>query len=199
MYFALKNSLKQYTKVSDTEIERFCQLFEEKSVKKKDFFLREGEICKFEAFIVKGLFMVFHLDAKGDEHILYFGAENWWIIDFDSFDNQTPSRLNIQALEDSQILFISRENKEKAYEEMPFLHQLFHKATKKTHIALQRRMIDNISKTATERYWEYLEKYPHIAQRLSNVQIANYLGISHEFVSKIRKAGSNAIRTENNF
>lgn len=189
MYSALKNQLKQYIKVSDEEIEPFCQLFEAKEVKKKEFLLREGEICQYETFIYQGLFKVFHLDRQSEEHILYFGAENWWVMDFDSFDNEIPSRLNIQALEDSQVLIISKENKEKAYREMPFLHELIHKAMKKTHIALQRRMLDNISKTATQRYWEYLEKYPNIAKRLSNMQMASYLGISHEFVSKIRRKG----------
>lgn len=187
MKHLLKENLKKYISVSDEELEKFCQLFEEKSIKKKEFLLREGDICRFEAFIVKGLFKVFHLDKNGDEQILYFGAENWWITDFDSFENENASRLNIQALEESEVLLISKENKEKAYQEMPFLHELFHKATKKTHIALQRRMLDTIAKTATQRYWEYLEKYPHIARRLSNIQIASYLGVSHEFVSKIRK------------
>lgn len=187
MKHLLKENLKKYISVSDEELEKFCQLFEEKSIKKKEFLLQGGEICRFEAFIVKGLFKVFHLDKNGDEQILYFGDENWWITDFDSFDNENPSQLFIQALEESDILVISKENKEKAYRTMPFLHELFHRATKKTHIALQRRMIDNLSKTATERYWEYLEKYPKIAKRLSNIQIASYLGVSHEFISKIRK------------
>lgn len=187
MYKLLNQQLKKYISVSEEELTAFCQFFEEKQVKKKDFLLREGEICQFEAFIVKGLFRVFHLDSEGNEHTLFFAAEDWWITDFDSFENENSSKLNIQALEESQILYISKENKEKAFLEMPFLHELFHKATKKTHIALQRRMLDTIAKTATQRYWEYLEKYPHIAGRLSNIQIASYLGVSHEFVSKIRK------------
>lgn len=187
MYELLKHHLKKYISVSDEELEKFCQLFEEKSVKKKEFLLQEGEICSFEAFIVKGLFKVFLIDENDNEHILYFGAENWWVMDFDSFENENASKLNIQALEESQILYISKKNKEKAFLEMPFLHELFHKATKITHISLQRRMLDTIAKTATQRYWEYLKKYPHIAKRLSNVQMANYLGVSHEFISKIRK------------
>lgn len=179
--------LQKYISASEEELEKFCQLFQEKQIKKKDFLLKEGVICQFEVFIIKGLFRVFHLDSEGDEHTMFFAAEDWWVTDFDSFENQNASKLNIQALEESEVLLISKENKEKAYQEMPFLHELFHKATKKTHIALQRRMLDTISKTATQRYWEYWEKYPHIAGRLSNIQMASYLGISHEFVSKIRK------------
>ncbi len=187
MHQLLKQYLKRFIAVSEEDLNRFCELYQPMEVKKKSFLLRAGEVCRFEAFIIKGLVKVYHLDSKGDEQVLFFAAEDWWVTDFDGFENGTPSQLYIQALEDSQILQISKEDKEKAFKEFPFLHELFHKMTKKTHIALQRRMIENLSKTAYERYWDYLEKYPPIAKRLSNVQMAGYLGVSHEFVSKIRR------------
>lgn len=187
MHQQLTRYLQKFISAPEEEIERFCQLFQLVEVKRKSLLLRVGEVCRFEAYVVKGLFKEYHIDSKGNEQILFFAAEDWWVTDFDSFENGTPSQLYIQALEDSQILQISKEDKEKAFKEFPFLHELYHKMTKKTHIALQCRMIENLSKTASERYWDYLEKYPHIAQRLSNVQMAGYLGVSHEFVSKIRK------------
>lgn len=169
------------------EIEGFCQLFVPKIIKKKEFLLQVGEVCEYETFIVKGLIRVFQIDKEGKEQTLTFAAENWWACDFDSFQNQVPSQLYIQALEDSQVLQISHQDKEKAYHKFPILQGIFRELTLKTFIAMQRRMLDNLNKTAIERYWDFFDKYPKIAQRLTNIHMASYLGVTHEFVSKIRK------------
>jgi CRP-like cAMP-binding protein len=173
------------------EMTDFCGLFQNKSIKKKEFLLRESEICKFEGFVTKGLFRVYHIDNNGFEQVLYFAIENWWITDMDSFTNEKPSNLYIEALEDSEVLLISKKDKEFAYENLPKIEKLFRVMTQKTHIALQRRMIDDLSKTADQRYTDFIEKYSQLSQRLTNLQIAAYLGISHEFLSKIRKKNSN--------
>jgi len=183
----LKQNIAQHISLSESETEAFCDLFQQKAIKKKSFLLREGEICRFEGFVTKGLFRVYHIDKNGFEQILYFAIENWWVTDIDSFTNGTASQLFIEALEDSEVLLISKEQKELAYETQPKIEKLFRVMTQKTHVALQRRMIDNLSKTADERYLDFIKKYPQIHQRLSNLQIAAYLGISHEFLSKIRK------------
>lgn len=182
-----KQNIFQHISLSETEFTNFCGLFKNKSIKKKTFLLREGEICKFEGFVTKGLFRVFHIDNKGFEQVLYFAFENWWISDIDSFTNEKPSHLYIEALEDSEVLFISKKDKELAYNNISKIEKLFRVMTQKTHIALQRRMIDSLSKTADQRYLDFIEKYPQLIQRLTNLQIAAYLGISHEFLSKIRK------------
>jgi len=183
----LKQNIAQHISLSESETEAFCDLFQQKAIKKKSFLLREGEICRFEGFVTKGLFRVYHIDKNGFEQILYFAIENWWVTDIDSFTSGTASQLFIEALEDSEVLLISKEQKEFAYENQPKIEKLFRVMTQKTHVALQRRMIDNLSKTADERYLDFIKKYPQIHQRLSNLQIAAYLGISHEFLSKIRK------------
>ena len=183
----LKQNIAQHISLSEGETEAFCALFQQKIIKKKGFLLREGEICRFEGFVTKGLFRVYHIDKNGFEQILYFAIENWWVADIDSFTNGTPSQLFIEALEDSEVLLISKEQKEFAYETQPKIEKLFRVMTQKTHVALQRRMIDNLSKTADQRYLDFIKKYPQLHQRLSNLQIAAYLGISHEFLSKIRK------------
>jgi len=182
----LKQNITNHISLSENETAAFCDLFQQKLIKKKSFLLREGEVCKFEGFVTKGIFRVYHIDKTGAEQILYFAIENWWITDIDSFTTQTPSQLFIEALEDSEVLLISKKDKEFAYEHMPKIEKLFRVMTQKTHVALQRRMIDNLSKTADQRYLDFIEKYPQLHQRLSNLQIAAYLGISHEFLSKIR-------------
>ena len=187
----LKKNISNHIALSDSEMKAFCNLFQQKIIETKDFLLREGEVCKFEAFVTRGLFRVFHIDSNGFEQILYFAIENWWVTDIDSFTNQRPSQLFIEALEDSEVLLISKKDKEFAYENLPKIEKLFRVMTQKTHVALQRRMIDNLSKTADQRYLDFIEKYPLLYQQLSNLQIAAYLGISHEFLSKIRNKIAN--------
>jgi len=183
----LKQNIAKHISLSENETEEFSNLFEQKLIPKKSFLLRKGEICKFEGFVTKGLFRVYHIDKNGFEQILYFAIENWWITDIDSFTTETPSQLFIEALEDSEVLVISKKDKEFAYANLPKIEKLFRVMTQKTHVALQRRMIDNLSKTAESRYIEFIEKYPQLIQRLSNIQIAAYLGITNVFLSNIRK------------
>jgi CRP-like cAMP-binding protein len=182
----LRNNIAKHLSLPEAELQQFYDLFEHKDFKRKSYFLSEGQICGYEGFVLKGLFRVFHLDSNGVEQILYFAPEDWWIADIDSFYNQKPSDLFIEALEDSEVLLISQKNKYLAYERFPAIEKLFRIMTQKTHVALQRRMIDNLSKNADQRYLDFIDKYPNLFNRLSNKQIAAYLGISHEFLSKIR-------------
>ena len=183
----LKNNITAHISLSENEVEAFCNLFEQMLIPKKSFLLKEGEVCKFEGFVTKGLFRVFHIDKNGNEQILYFAMENWWITDIDSFTNEKPSQLFIEALEDSEVFVISKTDKEFAYTNLPKIEKLFRVMTQKTHVALQRRMIDNLSKTAEDRYLEFAQRYPQLIQRLSNIQVAAYLGITNVFLSNIRK------------
>jgi len=183
----LKNNIAAHISLSENEVEAFCNLFEQMLIPKKSFLLKEGEVCKFEGFVTKGLFRVFHIDKNGNEQILYFAMENWWITDIDSFTNEKPSQLFIEALEDSEVFVISKTDKEFAYTNLPKIEKLFRVMTQKTHVALQRRMIDNLSKTAEDRYLEFAQRYPQLIQRLSNIQVAAYLGITNVFLSNIRK------------
>ncbi|MEO6618888.1 MAG: Crp/Fnr family transcriptional regulator [Dyadobacter sp.] len=183
----LRNNISNHISISEKDMEKFCGLFKAVQIKKKKFLLREGEVCRFEGFVTRGLFRVYHVDQNGFEQILYFAKENWWITDIDSFTNQSSSRLFIEALEDSEVLIINRGDKDYAYEHIPKIERLFRIMTQKTHVALQRRMIDNLSKNAEQRYMEFMEKQPQLIQRLSNIQIAAYLGITNVFLSNIRK------------
>jgi CRP-like cAMP-binding protein len=183
----LQQNVAKHISLTADEMGQFCKPFKLKEVNKKQFLLKAGEICRFEAFVTKGCFKIYHTDDKGLAHILYFAVEDWWIGDIDSFTNQIPAQLCIEALENSEILLISKKDKELLYEQLPKVERLFRIMGQKTFVALQRRMLGNLSQTADERYIEFIDKYPKIAQRLTNLQIAAYLGISHEFLSKIRK------------
>ncbi|MGE8434560.1 Crp/Fnr family transcriptional regulator [Chryseobacterium joostei] len=187
MMESLKTHIREYVDISDEKLERYCNAFILRKIKKKDFLLKEGDICEFEGFIVNGCFKVSHTDRNASEQILYFGIENWWISDIDSFINGIPSKLNIQALEDSEILLISKENKERLYQEMPEIERLMRLKFQMSIIALQRRIIDNLSKSSEERYVGFLKDYSKTAHRLTNIQIAAYLGVTPEFISRIRR------------
>ena len=183
----LKQNISKHISLSEKEAEEFSALFRPQTIPKKGYFLKEGDVCKFEGFVNKGLFKVYLIDEKGFEQILSFPREDWWIGDIDSFINQSPSHYFIQAIEHSEILVISKEDKERLYQNIPKVERLFRIMGQKSLIALHRRMSENLRKTADRRYIDFIEKNARLSQRLTNLQIASYLGISHEFVSKIRR------------
>lgn len=183
----LLQNVKKHIVLSEEEEQYFASNFKPINIKKKQFLLQEGEICTFEGFVTKGLFKVCHLDERGLEHILSFPREDWWVGDIDSFTNQTPSYHFIQALEDSEVLIITKEDKEHLYNSLPKVEKLFRIMGQKALIASQRKMSESLRKTADQRYSDFIEKDPNLFQRLTNLQIAAYLGISHELISKIRK------------
>ena len=183
----LKNNIKKNVSFPEEDLDSFCTYFKLQTIKKKDFLLRQGNVFKYEGFVVSGCFRVFTLDEKGNENTLYFAAKDWWLMDIDSFMNQTDSNLNIQALEDSEVLLISRTDKLALYESLPILEKLFRVMSQKALIAWQRRLINSHCKTAKERYFDFLKTYPNIASKVTDKQIASYLGITHEFLSKIKK------------
>lgn len=182
----LKSYILDTVSIGEQQADEFCRLFTSRIVAKKEIILKEGDISTFEAFVTQGLFKVYHTNNDIVEQILYFAMEGWWLADIDSFNHQQPSQLNIEAIEDSEILMISKADKEYAYAHIPGVEKLFRVMTQLSHVALQRRMIENLSTNADQRYLNFIEKYPRLAQRLTNVHIAAYLGISHEFVSRIR-------------
>ena len=188
MYFdQLKAAILKHVPFTADEADTFCNAFQPHSYKPKAYLLRAGEVCRFEGFVAKGCLRVFALDANGYEHVLYFALENWWVTDIDSFITQSPSWLFIQALEDSVVMQINKADKEQLYAKLPPTEKLFRIMGQKTLVALQRRMVSTLSQTADERYLAFIQKYPDLEQRLTQQQIAAYLGITHEFLSKIRR------------
>ena len=183
----LHKNISQHVELKEKEFQQFAAPFRLKKFKRKDVLLCEGERCNFEGFVLNGCFKIYFLNENGQEQILYFAVESWWITDLDSLVNDVPSMLNIEALEDSEVLLISKEDKEKLYETLPHVEKVFRIMIQRSSVALQRRILSLMNKTADKRYLEFLEKYPGLEQRITQQQVASYLGISHEFLSKIRK------------
>lgn len=156
-------------------------------VKKKQKLLTAGEVCRDFFFVTSGCFRLFGVDDKGFERNIQFAAENDWIADIGSFYSQKPSQLDIQALEPSSVLKIHQKDLFELFIQVPKLNRIFKVMIEYKYIELQNRVLQNFSSTAEQRYRAFLEQYPNLNNRLANLQIASYLGITPEFLSKIRK------------
>ncbi|MBK9106823.1 MAG: Crp/Fnr family transcriptional regulator [Saprospiraceae bacterium] len=173
--------------LDEREIAFVEESFKARNIKKRQFILQEGEICKHSTFVIEGCFKMYLVDQHGKEHNLQFAIENWWIGDIGSFHSNTPSKLNIEALENSMVLQIKKEDQLKLFVDYPKFNRIFRVLAENAMISLQRRVLQNISSTAEERYLDFLERHPQFFNLISNVQIASYLGVTPEFLSTIRK------------
>lgn len=173
--------------LDDKEIAFVEEVFKERRIKKRQFILLEGEICKYSTFVLEGCFRMYLVDDDGKEHNLQFAIENWWIGDIGSFFTDKLSKLNVEAIENSIILQVRKEDQLKLFTDYPKFNQIFRVLAENAMVGLQRRVLQNISSTAEERYVDFLERNPNLFNRISNVQIASYLGVTPEFLSAIRK------------
>lgn len=158
-----------------------------RKIKRRQMILQEGFVCWHYSFVVEGCFKMYGTDARGTEHNIQFAAENDWIADLASFHSKKPSRLFIEAIEPSEILQIEQQDLYFLYQNIPKLDRIFKVIVENKFVELQNRVLQTFSSTADERYLSFLEQYPHLSNRLPNTQIASYLGITPEFLSKIRK------------
>ncbi|MCG7857255.1 Crp/Fnr family transcriptional regulator [Flavihumibacter sp.] len=179
------------------EKEFVIEKFHSRLFRKRQYLLQEGDICMQLYFVVRGCLRMYKIDEKGNTHIIQFAAENYWINDLGSYHGQKPSALNIDALEDTVVLQISRDDLIALYMQAPKFDRIFRVLLEKSFIRLQERLLQNISSTADERYQSFLEIYPHLMNRLSQVQIAAYLGITPEFLSRLRNKRSKASNSSN--
>ncbi len=157
--------------------------------------LQEGDVCTQFNFVVRGCLRTYKIDEKGNTHILQFAPENNWINDLGSFHGMKPSALNIDALEDTVVLHISRDDLISLYTQASKFDRIFRVLVENAYVRLQERLLQNISSTAEERYQFFLEHYPHLTNRLSQVQIAAYLGVTPEFLSRLRNLRSKTTKS----
>jgi CRP-like cAMP-binding protein len=161
--------------------------FKSKKLRKRQYFLQEGDVCKYIGFIVKGSARTFTVDEKGHEHILKLALENWWLADFESFYLLKPSRFNIEALEDLEVLQSTNAQIEEFLKSIPAFSTMASVISQNYTIANQNRMQAAIRYTAEERYEDLVTNYPHFLQRFPQNMIASYLGLSPETLSRLKK------------
>ncbi|MBV7531039.1 Crp/Fnr family transcriptional regulator [Chitinophaga sp. sic0106] len=188
MYEQIDQFVDKCIQLTAEEREYFHSLLKFRRVRKRTYLLQEGEVCDFEAFIVKGLVRTYFLSEDGTETILSFAVENWWVSDLYSFTEQKPTNMFIETLEDSELLLIDYKSKQRLFEQVPQFDTMFRLLVQRSLFALQRRFHSLVSQTAEQRYVAFTEKYPEIVQRVPQNQIARYLGVSPEFLSKVRGA-----------
>lgn len=187
MYQQLNESLSRYVSFSAEELEILNSLAVHKKVPKKTIMLHEGEMCNFEDFVIKGCVRKYYIDPNGFEVILQFAIENAWVSDISfSIYEEKPSKLFIETLEDCEFLSFTPEAKEELFERAPRFERAFRILLQRHLAVTQNRLFTTISKTAMEKYLDFLEVYPTLPQRIAQHYIASYLGISAEFLSKTR-------------
>jgi CRP-like cAMP-binding protein len=187
MFEVLFNNIRQKIKITDKEEEICRSLFIPKKLRKRQYLLQQGDVSKYTAFVEKGLLRAYTIDDKGSELILQFAPEDWWIGDMYSSVTGEPSESNIDALEDSELLLLTNEAREELLRQAPIFERFFRLLLQNSFIALQRRLKENIIQTAEEKYRNFISLYPNIAQRVPQHNIASYLGITPESLSRIRK------------
>lgn len=188
MWDLLLQNLAERNILLDTEELAIVQsLFTYRKFKRNQYLLQEGDVARHESFVLRGIARTYEVDEKGKEHVLFFGPEDWWIGDLYSFLSNTPTRYNIDCLEDTEVLQVSKENLDVLYEKVPKLNKYFRILFQNAFITLTHRVGAILSRAAMERYQEFLQKYPHIEQRIANRQIASFLGITPQSLSRLRK------------
>jgi CRP-like cAMP-binding protein len=178
----------KYLPLDDREKEALTSRLVQRQLKRKQYILQEGDICKYFTYVVEGCFKMYGVDNSGAEHNLTFAAEDDWITDIDSLHKERPSKLFIEAIEPCTILQLSKGDLWYLYTNYPKFDRNFRVIIEDKYIELQNRLLQTFSATAYERYEGFIEQYPNLANRLPNTQIASYLGITPEFLSKIRNS-----------
>lgn len=172
--------------LNDEEIELVTAYFKPRLYRKRQYVLQEGDVCNHFNFVIRGCLRMYKVDEKGSTHIIQFASENWWLTNIGSFHERKPSELNIDALEDTMVLQISYDNLIALYIQVAKFDRIFRVLIENSFVTLQNRLLQNISSTAEDRYNSFIEVYPHLSNRLPQTQIASFLGITPEFLSRLR-------------
>jgi len=189
MHKNLLDYINQYSKTPLTSEEEalIVATFQPKKLRKKQYYLQEGDVCKYAGFIVKGAMRQYRVDEKGVEHIVHLFIENYWANDRESSTMLTPSVYNIDAWEDTELLVITRADMLDLMEKIPALVEMIRLMDERNAIANQRRLNATLSNTAEKRYEEFANNHPQFIQRFPQHLIASFLGITKETLSRIRK------------
>jgi len=187
MFSLLKKHINSRVPLTDEEFNIITKFFVTKKLKKHQFLLNEGDVCRYIGFINSGCLREYKIDSKGTEHILQFAIEDWWVSDLHSFLSGLPATYNIDALQDSEILLLERSAREELLDNCPKMERFFRLLIEANHVASQQRIADSLSASAEERYLKFIKTYPELFEQVPQNQIASYLGITPQSLSRIRK------------
>jgi CRP-like cAMP-binding protein len=180
-------NISKHISLTAEEIMFFTSLLKPKSLADGEFLLREGTVCKYESFVTKGCLKTYYLDENGFEHIIDFSIEEWWADDLYSLLTQTPSKSNIKAIEDTDILQITKADLELLYQKIPTFERFFRVLFQNAYITQREQINSALSASAEERYLLFIKKKPYAEKRFTQKDIASYLGITPQFLSALKR------------
>lgn len=178
--------LRRYISLTDTEEAALDLVLDYRIIKKKQFLLKAGEVCHQSAFVTEGCLRGFTTDESGFDHVLQFAPPGWWIADMFSLLSGQPGNLAIDALEDTTVLLLDKKDQDNLYERIPKLERFFRILTENSLVAHRQRVMENMSLSAAERYARFCTRYPYLIEHVAQKQIAAYIGVTPEFLSKLR-------------
>lgn len=186
MHDRLLQHISQQVSLTPDELSVLQTLFIPKKLRRKQYLMQEGDVCKYIAFVENGLMRAYTVDPKGNEHIVQFAPEGWWISDLYSYLTGEPGIYQIEALEDTELLLMEQGNMDILLEKVPKMERFLRILLQNNYIASHRRIVNAMSQTAEEKYAEFMHRYPLLVQRIPQHMIASYLGITPAFLSRIR-------------
>jgi CRP/FNR family transcriptional regulator, anaerobic regulatory protein len=178
---------KSLHSLSEQEKQQIQKAFKARHLRKRQYLLQEGDVCRYMAFIIKGAGRMYSVKGNNQETIIRLAVESWWLGDYESYNFQTPSLYNIEMTEDSDVLLVTHDNIQDLAKNVPAVDLMIREIDRKGAIATQKRIHSSISLDAEERYEEIVKTYPEFIRRFPQSMIASYLGISPETLSRIRK------------
>jgi len=182
----LKEHIRQIVSITDADLDHVVNHFQEKKLRKNQFLIQKDDFVTADHWVFDGLAKAYILDATGKEYILQFAMEDWWITDYKAYFNKTRAEIWVECLEPTTVLTLTLENRNKICNEIHPMANFFRIKGNRGYVALQQRILSLLQTTAQERYTELLTKYPSLFQRVSKTQIAAYLGVSRETLSRFR-------------
>lgn len=186
MFEVFEEYLREKAGLNEREIAAVRSVSVEKRLRKRQYLLQEGDVCVNNCFIVKGCLRLYFVSEEGTEHILRFAVENWWMSDQESLNNGVPSKNNIDALEDSELILIPQADYINLQMTIPGFRRMVERLKARSFESSQRRILSNISFSAEEKYQHFMKTYPDIFYRIPLHMIASYLGVSRETLSRVR-------------
>ncbi|MCF6280453.1 MAG: Crp/Fnr family transcriptional regulator [Flavobacteriaceae bacterium] len=180
------NYIDEHITLSEDEKTFLLTKLNFRKYQKGQYVVQQGDVCRYENFVVSGCLKTFFVDNEGDEHVIMFSVENWWSADLSSFFTQTPADYNVLCLENTEVIQIGFEEIEELYINIPKLERFFRILFQNSIVAFEKRLVRNLSMTAKDRYLYFKKRYPQIEQRVPQYAIASYIGVTKEFLSKIK-------------
>lgn len=180
-------NVRRYVDLGPAEEQLLLRQLHRRTLRKKEYLLRQGEVDNYSAFVTSGCLRSYSLDSNGFEHIVQFAPAGWWIADLQSVITSQPAKLNIDALEDSEMLLLYRKDQEELFRQAPVFERFFRILIENSVAAQHSRLMDYLGLSAQERYEGFCQRYPMLMQSLPQKQIASYIGVTPEFLSKLRR------------